>query len=92
MSDDFDTSETEAEAEITLIVDAPNFELVDEDYVTHYNLFPTVGLGPLPTNRADTLANRILAQNYDALIWAMENPDADPALGPQVVYSPSVEF
>lgn len=84
MSDDFDTSETEAEAEITLIVDAPNFELVDEDYVTPYNLFPTVGLGPLPTNWADKLANRILAQNYDALIWAMENPDADPALGPQV--------
>ena len=82
--DDFDSSQTEAEAEITLIVDAPNFELVDEGYVTPYKLFPTVGLGPLPTNWADKLANRILVQNYDALIWAMENPDADPALGPQV--------
>jgi hypothetical protein len=82
--DDFGSSETEAKAEIALIVDAPNFELVDEGYVTPYNLFPTVGLGPLPTNWADKLANRVLAQNYDALIWAMENSDADPALGPKV--------
>ena len=82
--DDFGSSETEVEAEIALIVDAPNFELVDEGYVTPYDLFPTVGLGPLPTDWSDKLANRILAQNYAAIIWAMENPDADPKAGPQV--------
>lgn len=82
--DDFTSSETEAEAKIALLIDAPNFEPIDQGYVTPYDVFPTVGLGPLPTDWSDKLANRILAQNYDALIWAMENPDADPALGPQV--------
>ena len=80
--DDLTFSETEAE--IALLIDAPNFEPIDQGYLTPYDMFPTVGSGPLPTNWADKLANRILVQNYDALIWAMENPDADPALGPQV--------
>ena len=80
--DDLTFSETEAE--IALLIDAPNFEPIDQGYLTPYDVFPTVGLGPLPTDWSDKLANRILAQNYDALIWAMENPDADPAEGPQV--------
>jgi hypothetical protein len=83
--DDLISSETEAEAEIALLVDAPNFEPNDGGYLTPYDVFPTVGLGPLPVDWSGKLANRILAQNYDALIWAMENPDADPSEGPQVV-------
>lgn len=84
LGDDLSSSDTDAEAEIALIVDAPNFEPIDDTYLTPYDVFPTVGLGPLPTDWSDKLANRILAQNYDAVIWSMDNPDADPAAGPQV--------
>ena len=76
--------ETDTDAEIALIVDLPNFEPLDQTYQSPFEEFPSIGFSALPSDWSDKLANRIIAQNYDAVLWAMENPDADPSNGPKV--------